>query len=74
MQTPGYYALPFRTLPDDVHHNLNKMTLFSQPNDRLVKLANELVMRNPISFAPTTQRKKFNDILKVRNCKPSEET
>ena len=65
MQNPGYYALPFRSLPNDVYHNMNKMTLFSQPNDRLVKLANNLVSTNPISFGPTTPRNKLNGIFNV---------
>ena len=54
MQDQGYYALPLSNMPMDVSNNVNKMTLFSKPNERIIKLANELYVRNPILVGPTT--------------------
>ena len=43
------------------------MTLLSQPNQRLVKLANDLVVNenDRLVYGSTTMRTQFNDILKV---------
>ena len=54
MQDPGYYTLPLSNMPMDVSKNVNKMTLFSKPNERIIKLANELYVSNPILVGPTT--------------------
>ena len=66
MQDPGYYALPLPGLPRDVSHNLNKVTLFSKPNDRLVRLANELLVSNPILVGPTTPSNRLKIGFNVR--------
>ena len=66
MQNPGYYALPLPGLPRDVSSNLNKVTLFSKPNDRLVKLANELLISNPILVRPTTPSNRLKNGFDVR--------
>ena len=42
MQKPGYYALPLSNVLMYVSKYVNKMTLFSKPNDRVIRLANEL--------------------------------
>ena len=42
MQEPGYYALPHFNIIMYVSKYVNKMTLFSKPNDRVIRLANEL--------------------------------
>ena len=66
MQNPGYYALPFPVLPRDVSHNLNKVTLFRKPNDRLVRLANELLISNPILAGHTTPSNRLKNGFDVR--------
>ena len=63
MKTPGYYALPLHSLPKDVFNNFNHLTLFSRPNDRIVRLANDLVTQNFIS--PTTPSSKSKNIVEV---------
>ena len=66
MQTPGYYALPLQALPMDVYQNFNKLTLFSRPNNRLVRLANEIVTNSPVLAKPSTPRLKTTNDIKVQ--------
>lgn len=66
MQTPGYYALPLRALPMDVYQNFNKLTLFSRPNNRLIRLANEIVTNGPVLAKPSTPSFKTNNDIKVQ--------
>ena len=42
MQKPGYYALPLSNVLMYVSKYVNKMTLFSKPNDRIIRLDNQL--------------------------------
>ena len=42
MQDSGYYALPLSNMLMYVSKYVKKMTLFSNPNDRIIRLANEL--------------------------------
>ena len=69
MQTPGYYALPFQSLPVDVYQNFNSLRLFSRPNDRIIRLANELVTNSPVLPPVNTPSDKLNTDIKVKCCK-----
>ena len=67
MQKPGYYALPLSNVLMYVSKYVNKMTLFSKPNDRIIRLANELYVSNPILVGPTTPASHGNNKLNVCN-------
>ena len=58
MQESGYYALPFASLPRDVSQNINQMTLFSKPSDRLIRIANDILISNP-TISPNQLKNKF---------------
>ena len=46
----GYYALPLPPLPSDLSQD--SMKLLSKPNEKLIKLANNLVMQKRQSILP----------------------
>ena len=67
MESPGYYALPLSSLPTDVFQNFNQLTLFQQPNNRLIQLANEIVTQGiPVLPPPTTTNNPMYNLIKVR--------
>ena len=66
MKTPGYYALPLRSLPNDVYKNFNEMTLLSRPNERVVQLANDIITNRHTPISPNKSVYQRSDISQVR--------